>query len=137
MVEVVIPSTVTTLSNYAFTANSLLKKVTISTIASQSSLFADCNVLEEAIFSEGVTYVCSEMFENCISLNTVKFPSSLTSIGSQAFNNCTSLEEITLPKALASISSNENYPSYYNSFYGCTNLKTVNNYSDLELTVVA
>ena len=82
-------------------------------------VFRNCSVLETAKLSENVTAIEKYTFYNCYSLKNVAFSSSLTSVGDQAFENCKSLTTITFPKTISSI-------SFYYSFSGCTNLKTVN-----------
>ena len=83
------------------------------------SVFQNCSALESAKLSENVTAIEKYTFYNCYSLKNVAFSSSLTSVGDQAFENCKSLTTITFPKTISNI-------SYYYSFSGCTNLKTVN-----------
>ena len=82
-------------------------------------VFYKCSALESAKLSENVATIPGYTFVNCYSLKSVAFSSSLTSVGDYAFENCKSLTTITFPKTISNI-------SYYYSFSGCTNLKTVN-----------
>ena len=142
--SVTIPSNVETISGEAFNGCSALTSVTIANgvrniqsyaFANCSSLtkivvpdsvrnmggyvFYSCSALESAKLSENVATIPHRTFIYCYSLKSVAFSSSLTSVGDQAFEDCKSLTTITFPKTISNI-------SYYYSFSGCTNLKTVN-----------
>ena len=56
-------------------------------------------------------------------LKSVEFSSNLTIVDASAFANCKSLNTLTFPKTIRGIYDDI---SYYATFGGCTNLKTVN-----------
>ena len=142
--SITIPSNVETIESYAFYGCRALTSVTIANgvrnigdgvffhcssltkiVVPDSvrnmgeTVFYNCSALESAKLSENVATIPHRTFIYCYSLKSVAFSSSLTSVGDQAFDDCKSLTTITFPKTISSISS-------YDSFSGCTNLKTVN-----------
>ena len=80
----VIPNSVTSIGNYAFSGCSSLTSITIP---------------------ESVTNIGRYAFYNCSSLTSVTIPNSVTSIGDFAFFNCASLTSISIPNNLTSIGS--------------------------------
>ena len=94
--NVVIPSSVTSISNYTFCGASSLTSVNISSSVSCIGGFA---------------------FDGCRSLNTINIPNSVTSIGSSAFQYCTSLTSLVIPNSVTTIGSY--------ALYGCSNLASV------------
>lgn|GEM_PF-1066915 len=121
LTNILLPDSVRNIEDSAFANCSSLTKIVIpdSVRNMGEGVFRNCSVLETAKLSENVTAIEKYTFYNCYSLKNVAFSSSLTSVGDQAFENCKSLTTITFPKTISSI-------SFYYSFSGCTNLKTVN-----------
>ena len=85
-----IPSSVTSIADYAFANASNLREVSIP---------------------EGVVSISDYAFYQCAELTGISIPDSVKIIGNYAFANCGSLQEISLPNALESIG--------YEAFYGC------------------
>jgi uncharacterized repeat protein (TIGR02543 family) len=114
--SVVIPSTVTTISESAFASCGSLTSVTIpsSVTSIGKTAFQDCTNLTSITIPSGVTLIDSNTFKGCSKLVTVTLPSTITKIGDYAFQNCTSLATINIPSGLTSFG-----PS---PFYGCTAL---------------
>ncbi|GHV65430.1 hypothetical protein FACS1894199_06080 [Bacteroidia bacterium] len=79
-----IPSSVTTIGEFAFSTCTNLASVTIP---------------------DGVTTIGTSAFYGCTSLASVTIPSSATTIGSQAFYNCSGLTEISVEAANANYAS--------------------------------
>ena len=94
--DIVIPSDVTSISQYAFYHNSQITSIVIP---------------------NAVTKIESGTFTGCSALKSVKLPSSIQSIGSTAFYKCKGLTEITIPKSVSAIENN--------AFFGCSGLKRV------------
>lgn len=80
--QTVIPSSVTTLGDYCFSA---------------------CQSLTSITLPEGVTSLGNSCFEECWGLASVTLPESLASLGWRCFNFCRSLTSITLPKNMTSL----------------------------------
>jgi surface antigen bspA-like len=119
--NILLPNSVRNIGHSVFINCSSLTKIVIpdSVRNMGEGVFYKCSALESAKLSENVATIPGYTFVNCYSLKSVAFSSSLTSVGDYAFENCKSLTTITFPKTISNI-------SYYYSFSGCTNLKTVN-----------
>ena len=78
----VIPSSVTSIGDYAFSS---------------------CDSLSEIGIPSSVTSIGDSAFSNCDSLSEIVIPSSITSIGDWAFSFCSSLSEIVIPSSVTSI----------------------------------
>ena len=87
--EVEIPSTVTTLPNYAFKGCSSLTSITLS---------------------EGITSIGTQTFYNCSNLTALTIPASVTRIDFQAFCGCIGLKNLTF------VSGAENLSLSYNGY---------------------
>jgi len=85
-----IPSSVTSITNYAFYYCTSLTSVTIPI---------------------SVTSIGKSAFYSCTSLTSVTIPNSVTSIGESAFYSCTSLTSVTIPNSVTYIN--------YQAFSGC------------------
>lgn len=86
--RVTIPSTVTTIDQYAFSGN---------------------YNISEIIIPNNVTTIGSSAFQNCTSLTKMICPPSLTNIGSSAFNYCSGLQKIYINSGLSDIGLNSLY----------------------------
>ena len=78
----VIPSSVTSIGDYAFSS---------------------CDSLSEIVIPSSVTSIGDSAFSNCDSQSEIVIPSSITSIGDWAFSFCSSLSEIVIPSSVTSI----------------------------------
>lgn len=92
-----LPSTVTTLANYAFYNWKKLTSVNLD----QTS----------------VTAISQYCFNGCLALTAVAIPAATTEIGANAFYGCSSLMEMALPETLTTIGSS--------AFYNCTSLTSI------------
>jgi len=92
----VIPSTVKSISNYAF---------------------AHCSGMRRVKIPDEVTYIGKEAFYQCSYLDSLVLPTALTTIGTKAFWDCNELGAIKIPENVVSISSR--------AFVGCDFLNTV------------
>ena len=72
--SITIPSSVTSIGNYAF---------------------ADCTSLNSIEIGANVTTIGSKAFKNCFSITTLILPRSLTTIGDEAFAGCEKLKTVT------------------------------------------
>jgi hypothetical protein len=142
-----IPSSVTSIDNYAFYNNcTSLSFLTFNNINNITyigiSSFYNSAITSFTI-SKNVTNISDQAFQNCVYLNTVTFntPSSLTTFGTAVFRGCTSLTTITIPNSVTTLSdqlfyecsglSSINIPSNVTSigtysFYNCSSLSSVN-----------
>jgi len=69
----------------------------------EDSAFSDCSSLTSVTIPDSVTSIGSYAFSNCTSLISITIPDSVTSIGYQAFYDCTSLTSVTMSDSITSI----------------------------------
>src|SRR5664280_2036772 len=93
LTSVTIPSSVTSIGNYAFVECTGLTSVTIpsSVTSIGDSAFAGCTGLTSVTIPSSMTSIGQWAFEYCSGLTSVTIPSSVTSIGDWAFVRCTGL----------------------------------------------
>ncbi len=92
----VIPSTVTSIGDYAFDG---------------------CTAIEAITIPSSVTSIGDYAFYGCTGLTSITIPDSVTSIGEQAFWACQALTSITIPSTVSSIGNS--------AFYGCSRIDTI------------
>lgn len=126
--EVILPSNVTKIGNYAFTGCANLEDITIpSSVISigkyafnncdsirlltipgsvkniGSSAFSQCEILFSVKMLEGVQTIGNYAFYECPKLYQVVMPFGMTAIGEYAFGKCTELVLIDIPSSVTSI----------------------------------
>ena len=119
IIEVTIPSTITSIRNEAFYKFRALRKITIpnSVTSIGDSAFYECGSLTSIVLPDSVTSIGYYAFGGCSSLTSITIPDSVTSIGNYAFGGCSSLTSITIPDSVTSI-------GYY-AFGGCSSLTSI------------
>ena len=90
--DVVIPDSVTEITDYAFSNCSNLKSITIP---------------------NGVTSIGSKAFMNCVSLKRISIPASVTEIDWEPFFDCVSLKEINSSSLTSSTPPNVYWANTY------------------------
>ena len=103
--EIVISSSVTSIGDSAFSWCLSLSEIVIpsSVTSIGKGAFSSCSHLSEIVIPSSVTSIGDWAFENCSSLSEIVIPSSVTSIGDSAFSSCDSLSEIVIPSSVTSI----------------------------------
>lgn len=93
-----IPTTVTTIGNYAFANNSALTSITIpnSVMSLGTYLFQSCTALTSYTLPSQITTLPNYMFYLCTGLNTINIPSTVVTIGTYVFSGCTNVTSIVL-----------------------------------------
>ena len=101
----VIPSTVTSIGDWAFAECKSLISITIpaSVMSIGRGAFEYCRNLTSVTIPSSVTSIGNDAFGGCDSLTSITIPSSVTSIGDCAFGGCDSLTSITIPSSVTSI----------------------------------
>ena len=115
----VIPSSVTSIGNWAFSGCSSLSKIVIpsSVTSIGDGAFSDCSSLSDIVIPSSVTSLGNRAFEDCSSLSNIVIPSSVTSIGNDVFSKCSSLSKIVIPSSVTSIGDG--------AFSGCSSLSKI------------
>ena len=115
----VIPNSVTTIGNTAFSGCTNLMSIEIpnSVTSIGSNAFSYCTGLTSIAIPHSVTSIGSSAFGDCTNLTSIEIPNSVTSIGSSAFGDCTNLTSIEIPNSVTSI---EGYV-----FYACSGLTSI------------
>lgn len=113
--EITLPDTLLCIGERAFSGcESLIRVVIPSSVKNLGKyLFSGCIALEEAVFSEGVTYLpngattetgtADGIFYHCTALRSLTLFDGMTRIGAYAFFDCPSLASLTLPNSVTSI----------------------------------
>ena len=106
--RIYIPSTVTTISQYAFISTPLqyltfAKNPQIETIGQFA--FASCSSLQSIDFGENtkLTTIDNAAFYNCKALREVVVPNTVTSMGYSIFQDCSSLKSLVFSDAITVI----------------------------------
>ncbi len=113
--KVIIPETVTSISQYAFVGLTSLSEVSIpnSVTTIGFGAFTGCSSLTAPVYNanvfaflptnysgaytipDGITSIIGGGFANCSSLTDISIPNSVTSIGEAAFDGCSNLTSVT------------------------------------------
>ena len=114
--NLVIPTDITAIKNYAFYNCSSLESITIpnSITSIGSYAFYNCSSLASITIPNSVTSIGSCAFEDCSSLKDVQILDGVTTIGYSAFSGCTAMESLYISNTI------ENIGEY--AFDGCNNL---------------
>ena len=119
LASVTIPSSVTSIGEHAFHGCSGLTNLAIP--ASVTSIgeyaFYGCSGLASIAIPTSMTSISGYLFYGCSSLTDVTIPSSVTSIGEYAFRDCIGLMSVTIPDSVTDIGQY--------AFYCCKGLEGV------------
>mgnify|MGYP000912730157 CR=1 FL=1 len=115
--EVIIPNSVTTIDDNAFSGCS---KIFIMDIPENvksigDEAFALCSGLMGFTGGQGVTMIGDAAFRGCAGLRDYEIPKGVTTIGDETFFGCTSMRSITIPKGITSIGKDAFYHSGLNT----------------------
>ena len=117
---IVIPSSVQTVSNNVFDGCTSIRNATFENSAITSigaDMFKGCSNLKEVKLPDALTSLPEGTFERCYSLSSITIPSGVTSLGDSCFFYCESLNSIEIPSGVTSIG--------YSCFKWCSSLSSV------------
>lgn len=134
--SIIIPDTVTTIANDAFSGSEYLESVTIpaSVETIGDCAFENCANLQTVIFegnstqtmayadASNLTSIGQKAFKGCFDLKELIIPEGVTEIKSETFVNCQSLQSLVFPTTMTTIASL--------SLEGCDSLQTLECNSD-------
>ena len=127
-----IPSSVTSIRQFAFSRCSLLTSVFIpkNVTSIGEAAFSGCDSLTSIVVEDGnpiydsrdncnaiIETATNTLIQGCSSPISITIPSSVTSIGCGAFSGCYSLTSVVIPESVTSIEGH--------AFYGCSSLEIV------------
>ena len=118
-----VPTSVTTIGNYAFYGCSGLTSIDLSKATGLTSIgeaaFYGCDSLTSISIPEGVKIIADSAFSGCSGLTSIDLSKAtgLTTIGYGAFDGCIGLTSISIPSSVTSIGEV--------AFYGCSSLEEV------------
>ena len=92
-----------------------------------NSAFSGCSSIRSITIPESVTTIEYYAFGGCTSLTSITLPNSVTSIGNSAFSGCSSIRSITIPESVTTIESS--------AFYNCTSLQSITCKSETPPTI--
>jgi hypothetical protein len=110
--EITIPTSVTSIVQYAFLGCFSLTSITLPTglMSIGNGTFSNCTNLTSINIPASVTSIGNYAFYLCSSLTSITIPASVTTIGLCAFDDCTSLTSVTFAGTIASASFNSTTP---------------------------
>ena len=116
LTSITIPNSIKSIGNHAFYECASLKDISIpnSVTTLGQSVFENCISLKSAYVGNGITSLDNSTFISCSSLESVTLGGRIVHIGESVFSGCTALNEITLPASVKSIGEN--------AFASCTKL---------------
>lgn len=102
LTSVVIPDTVTLISDEAFENQISLTSINVgeSVVTIGVSAFEGCTSLKTVVVSDATQYIYASAFEGCTALESVTLGKNVKEITGSVFEECTSLRTITIPASI-------------------------------------
>ena len=118
--SIIIPDSVTSIGDYAFSECNSLKSINIPDSVTRIgySAFKSCGCLTSINIPPSLTTIEYGTFLGCHSLRNINIPDTITRIGRSAFEDCNSLTSINIPPSLTTIEDG--------TFLCCHSLRNIN-----------
>lgn len=95
LVQVLIPTSVTTIGASTFHSCTALDSITLlCNCEVPSAMFMGCSNLRSINIGQRITAIGSQAFEGCLNLIKINIPKNVLKIGANAFNKCGSLSQL-------------------------------------------
>lgn len=119
LTDVVLPANLKTIEGYAFNGCTNITSIDLPSTLTKigNSAFASCVQLKSAAIPASVTSIGEYAYSGCSKLETLSFNNCKASIGNYAFNGTTALTDVTIPSTISSLG--------IGAFSSATNLKTL------------
>ena len=119
LTSITIPNSVTSIGDYAFYCTRLTSITIPNSVTSiGAKAFSYCYDLTSITIPESVTSIRDRAFQHCENLASITISEGVTSIGDRAFGGCSGLTSITIPESVTSIGDE--------AFTGCSGLTSIN-----------
>ncbi len=117
--SVVVPPTIVSIGDFAFTSCNNLVDISIPTSVKSigRGAFTYCHSLKYIPFPQSVDAINAQTFEYCHGFSSISIPDHIKTIGAQAFGYCENITNITIPSSVTSIGDK--------AFYKCEKLDKV------------
>ncbi len=105
LTSIVIPDTVGSIGDWAFSGCKYLTSVTIGDSVERIGAWAfyECESLTSVDMGDSVTSIDEYAFYGCSSLTSVVLPDSVTDIGMSSFSRCSAMTSVFIPDSVTSI----------------------------------
>ena len=103
--KVVLPDTLTNISNGLFKGCKKIKTITIpdSVVEIEGCAFEQCEKLKKITFGNNLKKIGGATFSGCKSLTKIKIPDSVEELGEYIFEDCEKLESVDIGNGLTTI----------------------------------
>ena len=101
MISVTIPSSITSVGDYAFTYCTALTSITLQNAIIGTKMFTSCSALTSITIPSSITSIGNYAFQYCTALTSITLQNAI--IGTNMFDQCTGLTSITIPSSITSI----------------------------------
>lgn len=118
LTDLIIPTGITAIKDYAFYEIDSIVNVTIpnSVKSIGEDAFNSCSGIKNIALGNNVESVGADAFQFCDSLESIIIPDNVTIIGSEAFDGCANLKDIVLSKGITELGRSAfRDTAYYNN----------------------
>lgn len=116
--NLVIPSSVTSLEDFAFSGGNFTTITIPNNVTSIGKhTFWGCENLTSITIPNSITDIGDGAFRGCARLSSITIPTNVKEIGREAFGGCISLKNITIPNSVKEIR--------FGTFWGCSALTSL------------